>query len=125
MAAMLYLPRLFVYHVKAKKGGELDSTLKVMEEKLFKIIMNPAMILALVAGLLMLVAQGMDSYGKWMHAKLFILIFMFGFHGMCSKWRKNFAQNKNQKSEKFYRIANEAPAVLMVIIVVLAVVKPF
>jgi len=125
MAALLYLPRLFVYHVRAKKDSELDKTLKIMEEKLFKIIMNPAMAVALVFGLLMLFAQGMGSYGKWMHAKLFVLIFMFGFHGVCSKWRKVFAQNKNVKSEKFYRMANEIPAVLMVIIVILAVAKPF
>ena len=125
MAAMLYLPRLFVYHTRAKKGSDLDETLKIMEGKLFKVIMNPAMIVALILGLLMLFAQGFGSYDKWMHVKLFILLFMFGFHGMCSKWRKAFAANNNIRSERFFRVVNEFPAVLMVVIVVLAVVKPF
>lgn len=125
MAAMLYLPRLFVYHTGAKSGGELDKTLRVMEEKLFRIIMNPAMVVSLLLGLLMLWGQGFSSYGKWIHVKILLLVFMFGFHGACSKWRKLFALGKNVKSERFYRVANEVPAVIMVIIVVLAVVKPF
>lgn len=125
MAAMLYLPRIYVYHTRAEAGSELDETFKLMEAKLIKIIMNPAMIVSLLIGLLMIWAQGFSNYDKWLHAKLLLLFFMFGFHGMCSKWRKDFFYNKNKKTERFFRIVNEIPAILMILIVLLAVVKPF
>ena len=122
---MLYLPRIYVYHTRAEAGSELDETFKLMEAKLIKIIMNPAMIVSLLIGLLMIWAQGFSNYDKWLHAKLLLLFFMFGFHGMCSKWRKDFFYNKNKKTERFFRIVNEIPAILMILIVLLAVVKPF
>lgn len=125
MAGLLYLPRLFVYHTRAKKNSELDLTLKIMEEKLMKIIINPAMLLSLLFGLILILINGFGSMGGWLHAKLFLLILLLGFHGACSKWRKNFYKNINTKSEKFYRIVNEVPALLMAFIVLLAVVKPF
>lgn len=125
MAGLLYLPRLFVYHTKAKLGSELDTTFRTMESKLVKIIINPAMILSLIFGLLLININGFASMGGWFHAKLLLLLFMFGFHGVCIKWKKGFALGKNRNSEKFYRIANEIPAVLMTLIVALAVIKPF
>ena len=125
MAGLLYLPRLFVYHTRAKKGSEMDATFKIMEQKLAKIIVTPAMVLSLIFGLLLISANGMSNMGGWFHAKLLLLFFLFGFHGMCIKWLKDFRDNKNKKSEKFFRFANEVPAILMALIVLLAVVKPF
>lgn len=126
MAGMLYLPRLYVYHVKAGKGGELSETLKIMERRLLRFIMNPAMIATFLFGLLMIYANpAVMTSGGWMHAKLLLVLLMAGVHGMFAKWRKDFANDKNQKTEKFYRVWNEVPTALMVIIVVLAVAKPF
>jgi len=127
MAGMLYLPRLFVYHVSAAKGSELSETLKTMERRLLRYIMTPAMIVTWVLGLIMLIGNFeflMTGQG-WMHAKLLLVILMSGVHGMFSKFRKDFETDNNQKSEKFYRLINEAPTVLMIIIVILAVVEPF
>ncbi len=125
MAGMLYLPRLFVYHVDAQPGGVQSETFKVMERRLMHGIINPSLVAALVLGLVMLAAQPELLKAGWMHGKLGALFFMFGLHGMISRWRKDFAADRNRHSAKFYRIANEIPAVLMLIIVVLAVVKPF
>lgn len=127
MAGMLYLPRLFVYHVDAKKGSDLSQTLKVMERRLLKYIMNPAMITTWIFGLLMLWANWeflMTGQG-WMHAKLLFVVILSGVHGVFSKWRKAFERDENTKSSKFFRIWNEVPTVLMLAIVILAVVELF
>ncbi|MCD6034937.1 MAG: coproporphyrinogen oxidase [Rickettsiales bacterium] len=127
MAGMLYLPRLFVYHTQVKVGSKEDQRFQLMERKLMRVIINPAMILSLIFGLMLIYIThaGYPGELKWFHAKALLLLGMFGLHGMFSKYRKSFAQGKNTKSEKFFRIINEIPAVLMIIIVVLAVVKPF
>jgi len=126
MAGMLYLPRLYVYHVNAPKGGELSETLKVMELKLLRYIMNPAMIVTWVFGLLMIFANpDLMGAGGWMHAKMLFVILMSVCHMAFSKWRKNFERNENKHSEKFYRWWNEAPTVLMILIVIMAVAEPF
>jgi len=126
MAGMLYLPRLFVYHSKAEIGSEMSETFKIMERRLFKIIMNPAMIAAWIFGSLMLYANW-DLYkiSGWLHAKLLFVFLMTGIHHLYIKYLKSFAADKNEKSEKFYRILNEVPTIIMFIIVILAVVQPF
>lgn len=127
MAGMLYLPRLFVYHVKATKGSELSETLKIMERRLMRFIINPAMIVTWILGLTMLIAnfEFLMSGQGWMHVKLLLVFLMSGVHGMLSKFRKDFERDENTKSEKFYRILNEGPTILMILIVILAVVEPF
>ena len=125
MAGLLYLPRLFVYHVDAKKGSKQSETFKVMERRLLKIIMNPAMIFAWVLGGLMLYANPALLEGGWMHTKLLAVFLLSGVHGMMSKHVRVFAADENVKSAKFFRILNEVPTVLMIIIVIMAVVQPF
>ena len=126
MAGMLYLPRLYVYHVNAPKGGELSETLKTMERKLLRYIMNPAFILTWVFGLAMIFANpDLMSAGGWMHAKMLFVVLMSACHMAFSKWRKAFERDENARSEKFYRWWNEAPTVLMILIVIMAVAEPF
>lgn len=125
MAAMLYLPRLFVYHVGAKKGSDQSETFKIMERRLLRFIATPAMIATWVFGLMMVYANPDVFSGGWMHAKFTCVILLSAFHGMSAGWMKKFARDENTKSEKFFRIANEVPTVLMVIIVLMAVAKPF
>ncbi|MFT6331919.1 MAG: putative membrane protein [Lentimonas sp.] len=124
MCGMLYLPRLFVYHTQAKIGGELDKTLQIMEAKLLRFIMNPAMILTFITGFWLISFIGFGS-GGWLHFKLLLVLFMAGCHGFLGKCRKNFAAGENIRSDKFYRIINEVPTILMITIVFLVVVKPF
>lgn len=128
MAGMLYLPRLFVYHAEALAkegaGSEPSETLKVMERKLLRYIMNPAMIVTWVAGLWLAMEIGAFQQG-WFHAKMLLVILMSGCHGMMAGMMKKFARDANTKSGKFYRIFNEAPTLLMVLIVILVVAKPF
>ncbi len=125
MAGMFYLPRLFVYHTRAKVGSEMDKTFQIMESKLIKIIINPAMIASFVLGLLLIQINGLSSFTGWFHTKLFLLIFLIGVHGFCIRYKKAFAHGRNKKSEKFFRVFNEAAPVLAFIIIILAVVKPF
>lgn len=126
MAGMLYLPRLFVYHANAPKGGELSETLKIMERRLMKAIITPAMIVMVIFGILMLYANPQVVAGNgWIHAKFLLVFFLFGCHGMFSKWRKQFAADANTHPHTFYRIWNEIPTVLMIAIIILAIVKPF
>lgn len=126
MAGMLYLPRLFVYHANAPIGGELSETLKTMERRLLKAIINPAAIVMVLFGVLMLYANPQVAVGSgWIHAKFLLVFFMFGCHGMFSKWRKQFASDTNTRSHKFYRVWNEIPTILMIVIIILAIVKPF
>lgn len=126
MAGMLYLPRLFVYHCGASAGSELSETLKIMERRLLKIIINPAMIAAWIFGILMIAARSdiLMSQG-WIHVKLLLVILMSAVHGVLSKYVKVFAADKNEKSDKYYRILNEVPTILMIFIVILVVAKPF
>lgn len=125
MAAMLYLPRLFVYHADSEVGGEISEQFKIMEYKLLKIIMNPAMIAAWVLGILMLLAVPSLLEEGWMHVKLLCVFLMSGAHGVLSKHVRLFKNDSREKTAKFYRIVNEIPTVLMVIIVIMAVVQPF
>ncbi len=126
MAGLLYLPRLFVYHADAQKGSDKSETFKVMELRLYRYIMNPAMIVTWILGGLMLYANWDGIMGMgWMHAKLTLVVLMTGFHHMLGAWRKRFFRDENTKSAKFFRIANEAPTLLMLVIVILAIVKPF
>ena len=123
---MLYLPRLFVYHAESEIGSDKSETFKIMERRLLRIIMNPAMTATWVFGGLMLYAHW-DALmmGGCMHAKLLFVFAMTGVHHMYVKYFKAFRDDKNQKSAKFFRILNEIPTILMIIIVVLAVVEPF
>jgi len=125
MAGMLYLPRLFVYHVDAEIGSDKSEAFKVMERRLLKIIINPAMIAALIFGILMFVANPALLSEAWMHMKFTALFLMFGVHGVLAKNVKRFAADQNIKSTKYFRIVNEVPTVLMVIIVIMAVAEPF
>ncbi len=124
MAGMLYLPRLMVYHTMAEPGSDKSETFKVMERRLLKAIINPAMIVTWLAGLYLAWAGGWFS-DPWLHAKLTLVLILSGVHGMMSRWVKNFAADKNTKSTRYYRIANEVPTVLMIGIVLLVVLKPF
>ncbi|MFA7277145.1 MAG: protoporphyrinogen oxidase HemJ [Pseudobdellovibrionaceae bacterium] len=125
MAGMLYLPRLFVYHTKAASGSELSETFKIMERRLLRYIINPAFVVATLFGGLMLWANPELLHMPWMHAKLGLLVLMGAVHGMLSKYRRLFEMDQNTKSEKFFRILNEMPTILMIIIVILVIVRPF
>jgi len=125
MAGLLYLPRLMVYHCRAAAGSEQSETFKVMERRLLKAIMTPAMIAAWVLGLWLAFGHVGFSGNGWLHAKLALVIAMSAAHGAMAGWVKDFAADRNARSERFFRIANEVPAVLMVGIVILAIVKPF
>ena len=124
MAGLLYLPRLYVYHCQADAGSDKAETFKVMERRLLRAIMNPAMIASWVFGLwLMVLIEAWTM--PWFHAKALAVILMTGAHMAMAKWRKDFEADRNQRSEKFYRIANEVPTVLMIVVVILVIVKPF
>jgi putative membrane protein len=125
MAGMLYLPRLFVYHVDATPGTAQSETFKVMERRLMKAIINPALIAALIFGVLLLLAQPELMRQGWLHAKLALVLGLFALHGMMSGWLKAFAADRNRKSAKFFRIVNEVPTLLMIGIVILVIVRPF
>jgi len=125
MSGMLYLPRLFVYHCEAPVGSAQSETFKVMERRLLRAIINPAMIAALIFGLLLLLAQPELMRQGWLHAKLACVLGLFAIHGMMSGWLKAFAADRNRKSAKFFRIANEVPTVLMIVIVIMVIVRPF
>ena len=126
MAGMLYLPRLFVYHTQVAPGSEASETFKVMELKLLKVIMNPAMIVAWLAGLAMLyLGDLLGSGGAWIHVKLVLVLALSGAHGFLSKLRRDFERDENVRPEKFFRILNEVPTGLLVLIVILVVFKPF
>ena len=125
MAGMAYLPRLFVYHADATPGSDKSETFKIMERRLLRGIINPAMIATfLFGGLMLAINPGLFSDG-WMHVKLFLIFIMAGLHGMFSRWRKDFERDENRRPARFYRIVNEAPPTLVIFIVLLAVAKPF
>ena len=125
MAGFLYLPRLFVYHCSAAPGSNASETFKVMERRLLRAIMNPAMIVSILLGSLMVYAQSPEIWMEiWFLIKLACLILLVGMHMKLAGWRKAFEADANEKSEKFFRFINEVPALLMVIIVIMVVVKP-
>ncbi|WP_315702261.1 MULTISPECIES: protoporphyrinogen oxidase HemJ [unclassified Bradyrhizobium] len=124
MAGMLYLPRLFVYHCEAEIGSKQSETFKVMERRLFKAIINPAMIVTWLAGLYLVWAGGWYMAG-WFHVKFLLVLIMSGVHGFFSRWVREFAADRNTHTQRFYRIINELPTVLMIGIVILVIVKPF
>ena len=124
MAGLLYLPRLFVYHCEAEAASEQAETFKVMEQRLLRFIMNPAMIVVWVTGPWLAWAQGMLA-DRWLWAKLALVLVLTGYHHALGAWRKDFAADRNRRGPRFYRLANEVPTVLMIAIVVLVVVKPF
>lgn len=125
MAGMLYLPRLYVYHAETEKGSTTSETFKVMERRLLRYIINPAMITSWIFGGLMLWANPDLLQQGWMHVKLTALIGMQIVHALLARWRRHFAQDRNVHSARFYRIWNEVPTVLMIVIVLQAVLKPF
>ena len=126
MAGLLYLPRLFVYHAGAAKNSELSQTFKIMERRLLRFITTPAMIAAWVLGLWLAFSGLIDWRADgWFHLKLALVILLSAFHGLLAKWTKDFAADRNTRSARFYRIANEVPTILMIAIVILVVVRPF
>jgi putative membrane protein len=124
MAGMLYLPRLFVYHAEATKGSEASETFKVMERRLLKAIVNPSMILVFLTGFALVYLTG-DWRDGWWQAKFVLVLGLAGLHGYFAHCVRSFAEDRNERPARFYRFLNEAPTILMVFIVVLAVVKPF
>jgi protoporphyrinogen IX oxidase len=125
MAGLLYLPRLFVYHAESPKGSAQSETFKVMEWRLLKFITTPAMIASWVLGLYLAFRVIDWSADSWFHAKLALVILLSAFHGLLAKWTKDFAHDRNTRSPRFYRIANEVPTLLMIGIVILVIVRPF
>ena len=125
MAGMLYLPRLFVYHCEAEVGSRQAETFKVMERRLLRAIINPAMIAAFLFGIAMIVANSGLLSDSWFHAKLTLVIALSAFHGFLARWRKDFEADRNVRSAGFYRVMNEVPTLFLIAIVILAVVKPF
>jgi protoporphyrinogen IX oxidase len=124
MAGMLYLPRLFVYHCEAEPGSKQSETFKVMERRLLTVIINPAMITAWALGL-WLAWDGGWFVSPWLHAKLALVVALSGLHGFYVRWTAAFAHDRNPHSQKFYRIINEVPTLIMIAVVILVVVKPF
>ncbi len=124
MAGMLYLPRLFVYHCDAEVGSKQSETFKVMERRLLKAIINPAMVVTWVLGLYLAWSGGWYVSG-WFQVKLVLVLAMSAVHGLFTRWVREFAQDRNTHDQKFYRIINEIPTVLMIGIVIMVIVKPF
>lgn len=124
MAAMLYLPRLFVYHAATAPGSETSETFKVMERRLLRGIATPSMIVTWLAGIALVWQGGWISSG-WLHGKLLMVVILTGIHGMLAKHTREFAHDRNAKSGTYFRVLNEVPAVLMLVIVTLVIVKPF
>jgi putative membrane protein len=124
MAGMLYLPRLFVYHCAAPPGSPQSETFKLMERRLLKAIINPAMIAAWALGLWLAWEGGWFRSG-WLHAKLALVLVLSGLHGLLVRWVRDFAHDRNRHSARFYRLVNEIPTLLMIGIVILVIVKPF
>ena len=124
MAGMLYLPRLFVYHCEAPAGSSQSATFKRMEHRLLRVIINPAMLASWFFGLWLAWMGGWFGY-RWFQGKIILVLALSVLHGFLVRWVKDFARDQNRRSQKFYRIINEVPAILLIGIVILAVVKPF
>lgn len=125
MAGLLYLPRLFVYHVDADVGSDKYETFKIMERRLMRGIMNPAMMASVLFGLILMAASGPAIWHTvWFPVKAAAVVVLMVMHVLCGKWRRAFAEDRNRHSGRFYRFMNEAPAVLMVVIVIMVIVRP-
>jgi protoporphyrinogen IX oxidase len=124
MAGMLYLPRLFVYHCQADAGSKQSETFKIMERRLLQAIINPAMAVTWVAGLWLAIESGHYRSG-WMQSKFVLVLVLSAAHGFFACWTREFAEDRNTHSQKFYRVINEVPTLLMIGIVILVIVKPF
>ncbi|MCM8734971.1 protoporphyrinogen oxidase HemJ [Azospirillum sp. A1-3] len=125
MAGLLYLPRLFVYHCQVPAGSEASETFKVMERRLLRAIMNPAMIASYVFGITMIVLTPEWMKQGWLHAKILFVLLLTVSHMMMARWRRDFAEDRNTRPQRFFRIANEVPTLLMIGIVIFVIVKPF
>jgi protoporphyrinogen IX oxidase len=125
MAGLLYLPRLMIYHCEAEKGSVQSETFKTMERRLLKAIMTPAMIVSWGLGLYLAFVYVGFKGNTWLHVKFLFVIMLSASHGFMARWVREFAEDRNTRSQRFYRIANEVPTLLMIGIVILAVVKPF
>ncbi|MGI9400035.1 MAG: protoporphyrinogen oxidase HemJ [Rhizobiaceae bacterium] len=124
MAGLLYLPRLFVYHSDTEVGSVQSETFKVMEGRLLRFIMTPAMVASWVFGLWLMMENQSWEFG-WFHTKLLFVILLSAYHMFCAVWLKEFARDDRKRNARFFRFVNELPAVMMIIIVILVVVKPF
>ena len=125
MAGLLYLPRLFVYHCDAENGSELSEKLKIMELRLLKLIMRPARIATLIFGAILMLSLDSDQWlSLWLLVKLACVILLYGAHDIMNKWRIQFYMDVNLRTQKFYRVMNEVPTVLMVLIIFVVVLKP-
>ncbi|GBQ94739.1 protoporphyrinogen oxidase HemJ [Asaia lannensis] len=126
MAGNFYLPRLFVYHSQVAPGTAESARFQIMERRLLRAIMTPAMIATLLSGGLMASLPGViDWSAPWWWIKLVTVLLLCGFHGFCARWRREFAEDRRLHQERFYRIANEVPTLLMIVIVIMIVVRPF
>ncbi|WP_246152262.1 protoporphyrinogen oxidase HemJ [Roseospira navarrensis] len=122
MAGLFYLPRLYVYHAMEEPGTAISERFKVMERRLLKAIMNPSLIVAVVTGLLL---WGQFLTQGWFHVKLLMVVGLLACHGLYARWRKDFAADQNKHSHKFYRVWNEVPTLMMLIIIPMVIVRPF
>ena len=126
MSAILYLPRLFVYHTKVKRNSEASKMLKIMEYRLQKFIMNPAMLLTIIFGVFLLKTNGIINWTeKWIYFKLLGVFLLLVVHNLLGRYRKDFFLDKNKHSGKFYKILNEVPTILLIVIILLVYLKPF
>ncbi len=126
MAGMLYLPRLYVYHADAEPGSDKSETFKIMERRLLRAIINPAMVFSFVFGGLMLATPGVIDWSMgWIWVKLAMIVAMSGIHGLLARWRWDFEADRNIRPAKFYRMWNEAPTIPLIVIVIMVIVKPF
>jgi protoporphyrinogen IX oxidase len=126
MAGLLYLPRLFAYHAAVAPSGETSETFKIMERRLLRAIMNPAMGATYLFGILLAVVQGPVLWQSgWFHAKLLFVVVLTVLHHLMAAWRKDFAAGRNRRPPRFYKIMNEVPMLLMIGIVIFVVVHPF
>jgi putative membrane protein len=124
MAGLLYLPRLFVYHAGVAAGSEQDRLFQVMEYRLYRYIMRPAMIVTWITGL-WLAWSSFGFRGGWLHAKLVLVVALSAHHGFQGAWLRSFAAGTNTRAGRFFRIQNEVPTLLMIGIVIFVIVKPF
>ena len=127
MAGLLYLPRLYVHHSQVTAGSEASEKFKEMERRLLRVVLNPTGIVVFITGLLLIVATGAGAPGSgaWLHAKIVLVLVLGGLHGALAKYRKEFERDERRRSEKYFRVLSEGPALLMILIVFLAVLKPF
>jgi len=126
MAGMFYLPRLFVYHCDVQRGSAESERFKVMEYRLLRQIINPAMVMTWLFGAVLVLTPGVIDWSEgWWWVKLASVLLMSGFHGAMSKWRRLFMEDRNTRPQRFYRIANEVPTLLLMVIVIMVIVRPF